>query len=892
MARIIIVGIFILSAFTTYTLADTINVPGDSSTIQGGINGASDGDTVLVDDGTYVENIDFLGKAILVVSNNGPQSTIIKIEHSGIPVVYFHNSEEISSKLEGFTVDGDSSYWGIHCDNSSPYIYNNIIKNHEVGIRADNGSPFIRKNEISYCEHIDISPHNGGAIRIVNASNTVIDSNYIHHNWANVAAGLMLDYSENVIIERNLFCLNNSDYMGAVDIYTCEDVDFINNTLAYNSGPSPYRGSIFIYHGINLNILNNIIAFNNEWGLYLEGTSQNLIVDYNDFHNNTAGDIYGATPGSWNIYSDPLFVGGDPFSYHLQAGSPCIDAGDPNSPLDPDGTIADMGAFYSGDIVTTYGLDIGDIFGENSLPVAVPVTANGLADQDIAGAEFHINFDNTCLQYDSTTSGYLFDMLVNVVGNEIHILWEDYANPVIVPESTAIIDLRFTVLGQLGDSCSIDWFGNNEVVDSIGNVVSGLTFSDGSVEVIEFHSVSGRVVYYDMITELENVNVELSGDWNAAEVTDENGFYEFESLFPGDFMICPSRTEDDPGVTVGDVVKIRRHLVELELFDTPYKYIAADVNESDFVSIADIIKIRRYLASLEDLPSGNWTFVDSAFTITNDNWTNAPECIELTIWDSDLTDSSFIGIRMGDVDMTNGVAQGGGIPVITDIAVLDLIDVSGAPEDTVMMALDVEGFVDVAGLEIHIEFPQNRVEFIEINSTVISDLTYNVVGGEFHLVWEDIENVVNLPNNSNLLNLGFRIIETVPGQIPILFTSAYVVNIVGQDFTVDARDGNIILTPSSTDDISPLPIEYSLRQNYPNPFNAETQIKFELSQSSQVTLEIYDLLGRRITTLIDRQFDAGYHHVDWNASSYPSGIYFYTIRAGEFSKARKMMLLK
>jgi hypothetical protein len=96
-----------------------INVPADYPTIQQGINASVNGDTVLVADGVYIENINFFAKSILVNSENGPEFTTIEIETSGYPVVSFISGEGRNSILEGFTVTGDLSYWGIYCNSSS-----------------------------------------------------------------------------------------------------------------------------------------------------------------------------------------------------------------------------------------------------------------------------------------------------------------------------------------------------------------------------------------------------------------------------------------------------------------------------------------------------------------------------------------------------------------------------------------------------------------------------------------------------------------------------------------------------------------------------------------------------------------------------------------------------
>jgi hypothetical protein len=86
--------------------------------------------------------------------------------------------------------------------------------------------------------------------------------------------------------------------------------------------------------------------------------------------------------------------------------------------------------------------------------------------------------------------------------------------------------------------------------------------------------------------------------------------------------------------------------------------------------------------------------------------------------------------------------------------------------------------------------------------------------------------------------------------------------------------------------------EYALMQNYPNPFNPSTQINFAVSEKSFVTLKVYDILGKEISTLVNAELDAGYHKATFNAENLASGIYIYTITAGDFVNTKKMMLIR
>ena len=89
-----------------------------------------------------------------------------------------------------------------------------------------------------------------------------------------------------------------------------------------------------------------------------------------------------------------------------------------------------------------------------------------------------------------------------------------------------------------------------------------------------------------------------------------------------------------------------------------------------------------------------------------------------------------------------------------------------------------------------------------------------------------------------------------------------------------------------------LPVDYSLSQNYPNPFNAETCIEYALPSESHVVLQIYDMLGRKVNTLIDEKQLPGYYRTIWRPDDVPSGIYLLRLQAGEFVECRKVTLLK
>ncbi|MGE5683461.1 MAG: N,N-dimethylformamidase beta subunit family domain-containing protein [Bacillota bacterium] len=108
----------------------------------------------------------------------------------------------------------------------------------------------------------------------------------------------------------------------------------------------------------------------------------------------------------------------------------------------------------------------------------------------------------------------------------------------------------------------------------------------------------------------------------------------------------------------------------------------------------------------------------------------------------------------------------------------------------------------------------------------------------------------------------------------------------------------VIGPPNAVNEKKSMQLKYSLEQNYPNPFNPETKITYSLAKESMVRLWIYNVLGQEVAQLVNRQEQAGSHSISWNATSFPSGIYFYSIDASaingreSFRLVRKMMLVK
>ena len=361
-----------------------IHVPGDYPTIQAGINAAQNGDTVLVADGTFTgvgnKNIDFLGKAIVVISENGAENCIIDCEGDGRGF-YFHTNETRSSVLDGFKIINGAVTdrgGGIKIVTASPTIKNCIISNNHAngtGGEASGGGICAVVNASPLISNCTISNNTcnwcGGGIEIAQdlggpPSSPIVEYCTIQGNTSTVCnGGIVISNTTTAIVKNTLIINNTGPEIGAMHCWAASPT-IINCVISGNSG-NVYAGGINLGWGggeppSSPTIKNTIIEGNTGVGIRSQGGSNPSVI-YNDVYNNSGGNFSNMPTGLgvitttnfngdscdtfFNIFEDPLFYSttGDS-AYHLAVNSPCIDAGDPNSPHDPDGTIADIGAYY------------------------------------------------------------------------------------------------------------------------------------------------------------------------------------------------------------------------------------------------------------------------------------------------------------------------------------------------------------------------------------------------------------------------------------------------------------------------------------------------------------------------------------------------------------------
>lgn len=180
------------------------------------------------------------------------------------------------------------------------------------------------------------------------------------------------------------------------------------------------------------------------------------------------------------------------------------------------------------------------------------------------------------------------------------------------------------------------------------------------------------------------------------------------------------------------------------------------------------------------------------------------------------------------------------------------------------------------------------------NSWII--LPLSVLRGRFHFVNSNTGWAENLPGSlfkstNGGLNWYAQVDIGLAGIENLQFINAYTGWVVG--------DGGLIVKTTNGGELlgvhnisGEIPLNFSLSQNYPNPFNPVTNIKFDIPKSGFVKITVFDLLGREITRLVNEQMQPGSYNVDWDASNYPSGVYFYKLESEDFVESKKMVLVK
>lgn len=307
----------------------------------------------------------------------------------------------------------------------------------------------------------------------------------------------------------------------------------------------------------------------------------------------------------------------------------------------------------------------------------------------------------------------------------------------------------------------------------------------------------------------------------------------------------------------------------------PLSYVVGDFNGDEEIGLVDVVSIINYVfkgaEGHEPLEAGN---------------VNCNEGITIT----DI------------VYLINYLFKGGEEPCICTMplllaryqtkakAVLGLNFPSGDKPGIIEVLLEAELEEEVAGIELDLSFDHSKLEVDAINTTSRTeklDLFYNIRSGSVKIGLVDIYGANTLsPGQGPLLEIKLR--QRVSAISGLKIDKAIVANTSAQELEVQIQPNKVLRS---------IPGNFSLAQNYPNPFNARTIISYSLPEDSKVEITIYNILGQRVKTLMNEYQLAGYKRVIWDGTNQKgktvaSGIYFYSIKAGDFTSSKKMLLLK
>ena len=375
-------------------------------------------------------------------------------------------------------------------------------------------------------------------------------------------------------------------------------------------------------------------------------------------------------------------------------------------------------------------------------------------------------------------------------------------------------------------------------------------------------------------------------------VTGVDGTFQF-SMNYGDYDVTPEKDVNYlNGVTTYDLVLISKHILGLEILDSPYKVIAADANASSSVTTLDIVKLRSLILHIDTELSNNtsWRFVDANYIFNNPNNPLAesfPEYVDL-----DGTSSApvnFTAIKIGDV---NGTASpnsllGTETRTMDGKLALQAKATAVAAGETFTVDFTAKDFNNIAGYQFTLGFDNSVVEFVDVTSN-LEGLTADNFGltktgeGVITTSWNSNKGV-NVENNEVLFSVTFVANANVSTQDVININSRYT--------TSEAYNGSdlfdVVLEFNGTETAN----GFELYQNTPNPFKAETLIGFNLPEAGEVTLKVFDVSGR-ILRLMEIDAAKGFNSVNVNREGLnATGVLYYQLETATETATRKMIIV-
>jgi len=387
------------------------------------------------------------------------------------------------------------------------------------------------------------------------------------------------------------------------------------------------------------------------------------------------------------------------------------------------------------------------------------------------------------------------------------------------------------------------------------------------------------------------VNINSPSGFDNTVATDVDG--NFMSAVPanGDFTVTPVHDVDPlNGVTTYDLVVISKHILGVDLLDSPYQVIAADANKSNTVTTFDLVELRKLILFINtEFPNNtSWRFVDKDFNFANPANPFAsqfPEVINLNNVTAGQLAHDFVAIKVGDVNGSAAVnfASAEDRTMVGDL-VLNADDIEMTEGQTYTVEFKATEFA-VSGYQFTMNFDNDALSFNGIVPALADESNFGLTmvnEGVITTSWNSNE-VKTLATDEVVFGLTFTAKQSGLLSELLSVNSRYT---VAEAYTADAELLNVALSFNNTI----VADGFELYQNTPNPFATQTIIGFYLPEATSATLTISDVQGK-VVKVIDREFVKGYNQVELKRSDLgATGVLYYRLDT-ETDSATRMMIL-
>lgn len=406
--------------------------------------------------------------------------------------------------------------------------------------------------------------------------------------------------------------------------------------------------------------------------------------------------------------------------------------------------------------------------------------------------------------------------------------------------------------------------------------------------------IQGKI-YNEDYDGLGSFDVNLHESQNAfsdSEITNDEGDYSFESVAFYDAYEVDPVNDQHPlnGVTTLDIVIIQQHILGLADLNSPYKIIAADVNNSDDVTAMDLLEIRKMILGLiTEFPNNeSWSFVNAnhVFLDPANPW-DYPRTFTIPNMYVDITNAEFVGVKTGDVN--GSVMESFGEEADTrnrEAFTLMAQNRSFKAGDRVEVAIMASEAIQSLGLQVAFDV-NSSIQDLTITNGLISLHDSNIAtsANEIRLSVDQV-NGVNANEGEVLFTLAFTAMTegTVEDVLEIND------NLAAEIYTKDLESMDLNIT--FADDQAGVVKAFEIYQNEPNPFANTSTLPFYTPEASSVQLSIYDADGRLVYS-DNQQFAKGFNSFTVNAADIDKyGVLIYRLESENFSGMKKMIITK